>query len=58
MLPRLPVQDYDRAIHAAVSWLADRYLLAGDINMHPVRSMPFRYFTETRNWQARDSARS
>jgi len=54
--PRLPVEDYDRAIHAAVSWLGDRYLLAGAVSRRAPRPAASRYFSEGPHWQARASA--
>lgn len=56
--PRLPVEDYSRAIEGAVSWLGDRYLLATPINMRWHSHSPWRFFVEGRpRWHGRISER-
>ena len=56
--PQFPVEDYSRAIHSAVSWLGDRYLLAAPINVRPHSHLPGRFFAEGRpGWHERVSER-
>jgi hypothetical protein len=56
--PRLPVEDYSRAIDGAVSWLGDRYLLASPINVRSQGHSPWHFFAEGRpGWHQRISDR-
>jgi hypothetical protein len=56
--PRLPVEDYSRAIDGAVSWLGDRYLLASPINARSHSQLSWYLFAEGRSgWHARRSER-
>jgi hypothetical protein len=44
----IPPHDYGPAVHSAVSWLGDRYLLAAPVTRRSEERKP--YFNQTRHW--------
>jgi hypothetical protein len=51
--PQLPVEDYSRAIRAAVSWLGERYILAAPIKVRLSHRPPPDYYREAERWHER-----
>ena len=49
----LPVQDYSRAIHQAVDWLGERYLLAVPVRAIRQADRRRHYFADTPPWISR-----
>ena len=51
-----PLQDYSRAIHQAVEWLGDRYLLAVPVRALRRGERRPHYFASTLPWISRREA--